>query len=156
MMPKYFLIALLSMMLFPLATVADDKSFPGVKSLMSEEEFSAAGLDHLSDGELEALNDWLVRYTAGEAVILRVDNEEVREASKDFEVVSRIKGEFRGWSGETVFRLENGQIWRQRLQGRYTYTGPANPEVRITRSWMGYYKLTLVEAGKGVGVSPVR
>jgi hypothetical protein len=156
MMPKYFLIPLLSMMLFPLAIAADDKSFPGVKSLMSEDEFSAAGLDDLSDGELEALNDWLVRYTAGEAVILRVDNEEVREASKDFEVVSRIKGEFRGWSGDTVFRLENGQVWRQRLQGRHTYTGPANPEIRITRSWMGFYKLTLVETNKGVGVSSVR
>ena len=122
---------------------------------MLNEEFSAAGLDRLNETDLEALNAWLLRYTAGEAGILRQGNDEVREASMDFELLTRIKGDFRGWSGETYFRLENGQIWRQRLRGRYTYVGPANPEVSITRNWMGFYKLTLVEANRGVGVSLV-
>ena len=85
-----------------------------------------------------------------------IGNEEVRNAEKNFELLSRIEGNFRGWSGETVFHLENGQLWRQRLQGRYTYTGPPNPEVRISRNWMGYYKLTIIENGRGVGVTPVR
>jgi len=155
-MPKPILITLLLTLLLSTEARADDNPFPGVKSLMSNAEFSAAGLDRLSDEELQALNVWLVRYTAGEAVILRIDNQEVREASKKFELLSRISGDFRGWSGETIFQLDNGQIWRQRLRGRYTYTGPPNPEVRITRTWMGFYKLTVVETGRGVGVSPVR
>ncbi len=79
-------------------------------------------------------------------------NEEVREAQKDFELVSRISGDFSGWDGETVFRLENGQVWRQRLRGRYFYSGPPQPEVRITRNYLGFYKLTVVETGKSIGV----
>ena len=155
-MPKPILITLLLTLLFSIEARADDKAFPGIQSLMQSEEFSAAGLDRLSDEEMKALNAWLLRYTAGEAAILRVHSEEVREASMDFELLSRIRGDFRGWSGETIFRLENGQIWRQRLQSRHAYTGPPNPEVRITRNWMGFYKLTLVETGKGVGVKLVR
>jgi hypothetical protein len=149
------LITLLFTLLFSVEARVQDKAFPGIKNLMLNEEFSAAGLDRLSEAELEALNAWLLRYTAGEAGILRQDNDEVREASKDFELLTRIKGDFRGWSGETYFRLENGQIWKQRLRGRYTYIGPPNPEVSISRNWMGFYKLTLVEANRGVGVSLV-
>lgn len=26
---------------------------------------------------------------------------------------SKIKGEFSGWDGETVFELVNGQVWKQ-------------------------------------------
>jgi len=135
---------------------AADKPFPGIRNLMTAEEFKAAGLDQLSPEELRQLDTWLLHYTAGEAAILRQDNTEVREASQDFELVTRISGDFRGWSGETVFRLENGQIWRQRLPGRYHYSGPPNPEVRISRSWMGFYKMTVVETDKSIGVKLVR
>jgi hypothetical protein len=150
------LITLLITLLFSIEARVEDKPFPGIKNLMMSEEFSAAGLDSLSDEELEALNAWLLRYTAGEAGILREQNEVVREASLDFEQVSRIKGDFKGWTGETYFRLENGQIWQQRLRGRYTYVGTPNPEVRLSRNFMGFYKLTVVETNRGVGVSLVR
>jgi hypothetical protein len=150
------LIVLLFSLLFSVEARLEDKSFPGIETLMLSEEFSAAGLERLSEEELAALNAWLLRYTAGEAAILRVENDEVREAQQDFEVLTRVTGNFRGWSGETVFRLENGQIWRQRLRSRYTYVGEANPEVRISRNFMGFYKLTVVETNRGVGVSLVR
>jgi len=147
-----FHITLCLTLLFAIHAAADDKVFPGIDKLMSSEEFAAAGLDQLSAEEMKALNAWLLRYTAGESEILRVDNEEVREAQKDFEVVSRISGDFSGWDGETVFRLENGQVWRQRLRGRYFYSGPPQPEVRITRNYLGFYKITVVETGKSIGV----
>jgi hypothetical protein len=155
-MRKSILITLLFTLFFSIEARVEDKPFPGIKSLMLSEEFSAAGLDRLSDEELTALNAWLLRYTAGEANILIVQNDEVRQASQDYEVVSRIEGDFRGWSGETYFRLENGQIWKQRQRKRYTYVGPPNPEVRIERNFMGFYKLTVIETNKGVGVSLVR
>ena len=132
------------------------KSFPGIETLMSPQEFKAAGLDKLSAAEREALNSFLIRYTAEDAPVLLTTNEEVREASKDIDIRSRVKGDFRGWSGETVFQLENGQIWRQRLSGRYSHAGSPNPEVRITRNFMGFYMLTVVETGKKVGVKLVR
>ena len=132
------------------------KEFPGIKALMNDEEFSAAGLEALSPAQLEALDTWLLRYTAGDAEVLQSTNEAVREAEKDYEVVSRIAGEFSGWDGDTVFRLENGQVWRQRLRGSYRYSGPPNPEVRISRNFMGFFKLTLVDEDRGVGVSFVK
>jgi len=155
-MSKSLLISLFMTLLFVLQAQAEDKSFPGIEEIMSSEQFSEAGLDRLSAEELKALNAWLVRYTAGEADIMRQHSEEVRQASKDVDIRSRIKGDFNGWSGETIFRLENGQVWRQRLSGRYSYKGPPNPEISIGRNFMGFYMMTVVETGKKVGVKLVR
>ncbi len=140
--------------LAPGSIAADDKAFPGVKRLMSDEDFEATGLDKLSTEEIEALDAWLLRYTAGDATVLQKSNKEVREATEDYEFVSRITGDFTGWSGKTVFRLENGQVWKQRLDGRYRHRGSPNPEVRIDRNWLGFYRMTVIETGRSVGVSP--
>ena len=137
-------------------TLAQESDFPGVKSLMSVAEFEKTGLDKLSKDEIEALDAWLVRYTAGEAQVLQTSSKAVREAEKDFEVESRLLGSFTGWSGQTVFRLDNGQVWQQRLDGRYRYRGPANPAVRISRNWLGFYRMTVVDTGKSIGVTPLR
>lgn len=32
----------------------------------------------------------------------------------------------------------------------------ANPQVRIERNWMGFYRMTVLSTGKSVGVSPRR
>jgi len=135
--------------------VLADEDFPGVRKLMSEEEFRASGLSRLSQEELKALNAWLIRYTAGEATVLQDSSEAVREAKEAFAIESRISGDFTGWTGKTFFKLENGQLWQQRLNGKYQYRGPANPAVRIDRNWLGFYRLTLVETGRSVGVSLV-
>lgn len=136
-------------------TFAAEDDFPGFKKLMTVEEFEGTGLNKLSGKELDALNDWLIRYTAGEAQVLQVTSEAVREAEKSYEVESRIIGDFSGWTGKTVFRLENGQVWRQRLSGRYPYRGPANPKVIISKNWAGYFKMTLVEKDKSIGVTQI-
>ncbi len=137
---------------------AERKKFPGIEKLMSAEEFKAAGLDQLSEEQIQALDDWLLIYTAGESAIIRqrTDIEEIKQAEKEFAITTRIMGDFRGWDGDTVFRLENGQIWRQRSSGRYVYVGPPNPEVTITKNFMGFYKLTVVEKDRGVGVKLVQ
>jgi len=137
-----------------LSALAAEERFPGIEKLMNEEQFRATGLHRLTDEELEALDRWLVRYTAGDAERMLESNEEVREAKEAYEVRSRIAGDFDGWSGETVFRLENGQVWEQRLDGRYYYDGPPNPEVIIDRNWLGFFRMTVVSTGKKVGVSP--
>ena len=130
--------------------------FPGVRKLMSDGEFRAAGLDKLSSEELQQLNAWLIRYTAGEAEVLRASNKAVRKAQRARQIVARIEGDFRGWTGKTIFRLDNGQVWKQRLDNTYRYRGAANPQVRIERNWMGFYRMTVVNTGKSVGVSPLR
>lgn len=145
---------LLSASLGLMATgVGAAEEFPGVKALMSAEEFEKAGLDKLSSGEIKALDQWLIRYTAGDAQILVQSNETVKKAEKEYELESRIVGDFTGWDGETYFRLENGQLWQQRLDGRYRYRGPSNPKVRIDRNWLGMYRMTLIDEDRSVGVS---
>ena len=62
---------------------------------------------------------------------------------------------FRGWSGKTVFKLDNGQVWRQRNAGRFTYSGDDTRVVISKNSW-GFYEMRLVEADRSVGVSRVK
>ncbi len=134
-----------------------EEKFPGIENLMSAEDFKNSGLEQLDERELKTLNNWLVNYTAGHAQVMLRTNEEVKEAqtAAESDIVTRIQGDFDGWSGDTVFRLENGQVWRQRLRGRYYYKGSPNPEVRISRNIMGFYKLTVTETGKSIGVKVV-
>jgi hypothetical protein len=130
-----------------------EDAFLGIERLMTAEEFRDAGLTKLTEDEKAALDQWLIRYTAGEAEMLQSTSEVVQEAKKDLSVESRITGDFTGWTGETYFELENGQLWQQRLSGRYRYEGPANPRVRIERNWLGFYRMTLVDTGRSIGVS---
>jgi len=52
-------------------------------------------------------------------------------------IESRIDGEFSGWKGETIFKLENGQIWQQ-ANYAYMYTYKYRPRVLIFRTHRGY------------------
>ncbi|MDD2309676.1 MAG: PDZ domain-containing protein [Desulfuromonadaceae bacterium] len=52
-------------------------------------------------------------------------------------IESRIDGAFEGWSGETIFKLANGQIWEQSSYA-YTYHYAYRPEVIIYSSGGGY------------------
>lgn len=86
---------------------------------MSSSEFAAAGLDKLSPEELARLNEWLrgnLRAAMpGLAPGVAPAQERIgfRESVVKGVVSSQIDGEFTGWSGKTVFRLKNGQVWEQ-------------------------------------------
>lgn len=55
-------------------------------------------------------------------------------SAESFSVVdSRIDGEFKGWEGKTVFKLQNGQIWQQASYG-YSVTFADSPKVLIYQS----------------------
>ena len=150
---------LLALMVIAAPVPADDggrrKDFPGIEKLMSAEEFSDAGLGKLSPNELLALNAWLLRYTAGEAYVVQTTSAEVHDAVADFRMEARILPPFTGWTGTTVFRLDNGQLWRQRIKGRYVHSGD-DTAVVITRNFLGYYVMTLTASGRSIGVEPVR
>lgn len=57
-------------------------------------------------------------------------------------IVSRHVGEFRGWSGDTIFRLANGQLWRQAQPGRMHWVVD-DPMVTIRRTPIGTYWLSV-------------
>jgi hypothetical protein len=45
-------------------------------------------------------------------------------------IETQINGEFKGWDGETTFKLMNGQVWKQSSYA-YTYHYAYSPEVFI-------------------------
>lgn len=147
---------LLTLLIGPIASAAEPQPPISIERLMAPQEFQEAGLHQLSEAELAALNQWLVRYTEGDAAIAERIGAEARAATESRELVTRITGEFSGWSGKTLFRLANGQVWRQRLRGRHRYSGPPNPEVKIDRNALGFFRLTLVESGQSIGIKRVR
>ena len=115
---------LLALVMVPegFAEERDGAVFSAIEQEMSTEERRATGIDSLSADELEALNRWLierfdqvqetvsaeVRQEVREAVL-----EEVREEAREADAAEReqsfeaeIVGNFSGWSGGTIFRLE--------------------------------------------------
>ena len=126
--------------------------FPGIEKLMNEAEQINSGISSLSKTQLEALNQWLVRYTANEAPTLQIENSEVKQVAKQG-VKTRILGEFSGWTGKTIFVLENGQTWQQRRRGRWK-TSLVNPEVILSQNFTGAYELSVV-GGKTTGVKRI-
>jgi len=51
-------------------------------------------------------------------------------------IESSISGEFHGWDGETIFKLDNGQIWQQ-AEYDYTYSYSYRPDVTIYQTRAG-------------------
>ena len=70
-------------------------------------------------------------------------------------IKSKIDGEFSGWNGSTRFPLKNGQIWGTRSTRRYNYSA-IDPEVEITRNFLGIYRMRLVDTGKAINVRRIR
>ena len=68
---------------------------------------------------------------------------------------AKILPPFRGWSGKTVFKLDNGQVWKQRTSSRHTYTGDDTRVVISKNSW-GFFEMRLVAADRSVGVKRVK
>jgi hypothetical protein len=60
----------------------------------------------------------------------------VRNVTGDV-VRSRIRGEFQGWEGSTIFPLENGQVWQQAGHA-YHYRYAYGPSVLIYPTSEGY------------------
>ena len=52
-------------------------------------------------------------------------------------IESRIDGEFTGWTGQTVFKLQNGQYWQQ-VSYAYTYHYAYSPAVTIAKEGSSY------------------
>jgi hypothetical protein len=138
-----------------LSCIVAHAASPDIRTLMTPEQFRAAGLDKLSPEEIDALNRWIVSYTVEDAPEIRRSDPVVQAEVKKTEsegIKTRIAGEFHGWDGDTVFRLENGQVWRQRLPGRWYYRA-ASPEVELRKNLMGYWVLKVVAEDHAIGVT---
>ncbi len=156
----------IGLLFFGLLGAVSAGEFPEIKSLMTEQEFNATGVYKLSAEELEALSNWLLKYTRDDVPVLVKEVPELKQAvalkravavepETNEPIVSRISGEFSGWSGKTIFKLENGQTWKQRLSGRYHHT-MTSPEVEISKNFLGYHVMKVTETGRRIGVKRLR
>lgn len=150
---KKILLALVILSLIPPLVFAD--GFSSLEEQMTGKEFMAAGLGKLSEQELAALNDWIRRHSvatldtptaapaaASSAAAPTAAAEDRRGLSKDADespIRSAILGEFDGWDGQTVFKLENGMIWVQDDKDTFYVRDLENPvaviEPGMFNSW---------------------
>ena len=70
------------------------------------------------------------------------------------QITSRIIGEFKGWNGETVFELENGQVWQQSGNG-LLIVRLTNPKVTIKKTRFSY-KLSVEGYNASVSVRKIK
>jgi len=91
-----------------------------------------------------------------EAAINKAKEEEAteeaaREAARDEPFEAEIVGPFSGGSGNTVFTLSNGQVWRQRNGSNYRHTANGQT-VEVRKNFMGLWTLRVKSSGRTIGV----
>lgn len=132
------------------ATLTADSLF----DQLSPEDFKAAGLNKLSEKELAHLEALLAeleteemadpqtpsvaKANANNADLLGREQLTVETKNAPRKIESRLVGTFDGWDGGTLFELENGQIWQQRIDEKQKYTPKENPKVTVYKSFGGY------------------
>jgi hypothetical protein len=142
-----------------------DTEVADIKNLLSQEKFDQMGLSKLSDRELSELYQWIKSGEFEESlaekppidtvqVALNQSAPKVVDLERNQTIKATIKGKFSGWSGKTIFKLSNGQVWRQRIKGNWRYRAES-PSVEIKKNFMGYYVMR-VDDKKSVGVSQIK
>ncbi len=154
------LLVILFSLFLPLHTHAEID----LKTQMTAEERQKGGLDKLSPEEISFLNEWLngkrtavtpaTQAPPSESKVAKITRKEA-EAVLNAPIKTSIKGEFTGWTGKTVFYLNNGEVWKQRRSGFYRKK-LESPEVIIKRNFLGFYDMHIVETGRKVGVTRVK
>ena len=81
------------------------------------------------------------------------ESEKTKQSDSDFE--ARLTSDFTGWTGKTIFKLDNGQVWRQRSSANYRHRG-SDTRVKFKKNWMGGWEMTVVSSGKTVLVRKVQ
>lgn len=71
------------------------------------------------------------------------------------EVRSRISGRFVGWSGRTVFHLDNGQVWQQVDPATFSVS-LESPNVTVRKGRFGAFYLGVDGYGSQVKVKRIR
>lgn len=129
--------------------------FSSLEEQMTGKEFSAAGLDKLSQQELVVLNDWLrghsvatleTKTVSAEVADSAEDQPELKSKDEDKDedrttITSKLVGTFDGWDGQSVFELENGQIWAQASKAKWNIKEVENPVAVIEPGMFGIWRL---------------
>jgi hypothetical protein len=128
------------------APAAQPSSFPGVKVIMTPEEYSRAGLDALSPDQIGVIDAAIIRHylrtvnVAASQEAEQISQQAVEEdrkrtwlsrvglpdlsLSQDWKTAESVKARCTGWVTGNSFKLDNDQVWqgvdpiRMELSGR--------------------------------------
>jgi hypothetical protein len=141
---------LIALLTLTISCSAAAEGFSSLEEQMTGKDFSATGLDKLTDSELAALNAWirarsLATLDAPAAVtdVASDEEDEEEEDQKRTTISSSLVGKFSGWDGQTVFELENGMIWAQADKGKFHIKEIENPAVTIEPGLFGAWNLSI-------------
>ncbi|CAN5642238.1 hypothetical protein BH23PSE2_BH23PSE2_10950 [soil metagenome] len=116
-MPCFLRLSLSALLCLVTAPVLAQQAYMPIEQRLSAEQMRATGLDQLSADQRALLNRILGEEHVDQAKAVREQLE--REDGKDglirrdrAPILTRLSGEFQGWTTGTHFRLENGQTWR--------------------------------------------
>lgn len=139
-------ILFLAVSLISLRVLCAEGDFPGLEKTMDSDTYDRAGLRKLSSEERAVLDEYIRSYVFGKqkAAATVAATEAVNKAMQEHKVEppqiteSRMVGTFKGVGPRTVFKLENGEVWKP-TNGE-TSPSPAieNPRVIIYKDWAGY------------------
>jgi hypothetical protein len=128
MMQKLFLAISLSILSYSTAAFGQATREPqlDMRKMMTAQEFEQSGLSKLTRAELDALNAWVGKFSTH----LYRTAQSGGGGGCSTVIETQINGAFEGWSGNTIFKLFNGQIWQQSSYA-YTYSYAFMPKVMI-------------------------
>lgn len=150
-----------------LLSAQSEQPFSSLEERMTESEFNDTGLNKLSPEELAALNRWIrersiAQYqydgstqSAGSSLPSQPGEAPPIDRMARDKFQSRIVGEFSGWSGNTVFRLENGMVWRQDESDRFRLQPIDSPMVTIKPALFGGWRLSVEGHNRTVRVERI-
>ncbi len=140
------------------ATIAVAQTQPTLEERMSQTDFRAAGLDQLSPEQLKYLNEWLRTHPSGTTQVVTPSGQPVfyPDSTARETIETHIDGVFTGWRGKTVFKLDNGQEWRQAESGAYDAGKFENPAVRIKPMLLGSWLMYVEGCGCSVRVQRIK
>ncbi len=162
-----------------LVLVVGHLSAAGFLDALAPEQKKRLGLDHLTTQQATELDAAIEAYRkTGEAVVAQAAaasavaeyrrKEEPAVISRAVETVKQqdsanrqdsltavVKGRFNGWTGGTLFTLDNGQVWRQSRPGTYYIKTREDVAVVIYKGPGGYWRLRILD-DEGAWVTVVR
>lgn len=174
------------LLLLTVPAIAEEPPTKHIQDVLSPEEFHRAGLEKLSESELEYLSGLIYGREASQPIVAQQPESPVSERKSTSEpkpektvssenqfgaenivpakkdepkipnsIQSSIAGKFTGWSGGTVFELENGQVWKQISRDRFK-VNLTDPKVEVFKSSFGTYFLKVEGYGSRCKVKRIK
>lgn len=128
-----------------------DSDYYGLEHWLTEEQIETFGLSGLSRPQEQALSNWIGAQLAVKAQMDAAAGGQMRRDSTAKEFEAKVMGDISGWSGNAVFKLDNGQVWVQRGSER-SNKQLSNPSVSVKQNFLGFYVMTFTDTGQKVRV----